>query len=214
MKENVFDKLAERYDRWFDSSDGRLLFETEVDCLGPLVDIEGNRWCEIGVGTGRFAQALGIKEGIDPSEAVLEFARKRGIEVVCASAENLPYSDETFDGLLMVVTLCFLDNPIAAFKEAYRVLRNGASLVVGFVPADSSWGRKYIRQAKEGHPFYSSAKFYTVDEVKRIAERTGFIYDGARSCLFSSPEAAIDYDVSIEGIVGGAGFVAIRFKKS
>ncbi len=213
MSGEIFDRLAKRYDDWFESDEGKIIFQIELDCLRKLIKVEHENWCEIGVGTGRFAQALGIKFGIDPSMNVLEFARQRGINVIQASSENLPFPNDSFDGLLMVVTLCFLDNPVASFYEAYRVLRKGGVLALGFVPADSEWGQKYIREAKEGHPFYSSAKFYTIDEARKIAEHAGLMCIGGRSCLFASPDNTINYESSIEGLISGAGFVAIKFSK-
>lgn len=51
---------------------------------------------EIGVGTGRFAEALGIEYGVDVSGRVLELAKRRGITVVEGSGENLPFRDESF----------------------------------------------------------------------------------------------------------------------
>ena len=57
---NPFDKLAQRYDRWFDSTRGRAIFEAEVVCLRELIPDRAGRWLEIGVGTGRFVEALGI----------------------------------------------------------------------------------------------------------------------------------------------------------
>jgi hypothetical protein len=41
----------------------------------------GGYGVEIGVGTGRFAVSLGIAVGVEPSPAMAELARRRGIEV-------------------------------------------------------------------------------------------------------------------------------------
>lgn len=64
---NVFDTLAETYDGWYDTPDGRVVFEAERNgflslCSGPFTS-----WLEVGVGTARFAHALGISTGVDPS---------------------------------------------------------------------------------------------------------------------------------------------------
>ena len=48
---------------------------------------------EIGVGSGRFAQPLGVKIGIDPSRNMLKFAKERGIQVIRGGGENLPFKD-------------------------------------------------------------------------------------------------------------------------
>jgi hypothetical protein len=41
----------------------------------------GRKGLEVGVGTGRFAQALNIPYGVEPSRAMANLARKRGIEL-------------------------------------------------------------------------------------------------------------------------------------
>jgi hypothetical protein len=48
---------------------------------------------EIGVGTGRFAEPLGIRVVIEPSKAMRRMAQKRGIEVIDGVAESLPFDD-------------------------------------------------------------------------------------------------------------------------
>lgn len=207
-----FDRLAAWYDAWFDSPDGRVIFETEIACLRDLMSGAGGRWLEVGVGTGRFAQALGVKEGVDPSVPMLEFARQRGVRATSGYGEALPYSDGAFYGVLLVVTLCFLSDPAKALRECARVLKKGGCLAVGVVPADSSWAKLYGRKGRSGHPFYSVAKFYDCDEVIRMAAGAGFTLGRAVSCLFSSPGEPLDVSRR-QGIVPGAGFAAMKFVK-
>ena len=75
----AFDQGADSYDQWYDSPEGRLVFEAELTCLRLLCRQRRGRWLEVGVGTGRFADALGVPEGIDSSRRVLELAARRGI---------------------------------------------------------------------------------------------------------------------------------------
>jgi len=208
----VFDRLANRYDQWFDSEDGRPIFDAEINCLRDLMPADLGRWLEVGVGTGRFAQALGVKEGIDPSAPMLEFARHRGIRTRTGWGENLPYPDGSFRGVLLVVTLCFLSNPTSALRECVRVLNENGCLVVGLVPADSLWAELYKRKGRKGHPFYSVAKFYTCNQIIRMAAGAGFTPGRAVSCFFSPPGAPLDTSRQ-QGIVAGAGFVAMEFAK-
>lgn len=209
-----FNHFAKQYDQWFDTPNGRLIFAQETACLSELIGTIGNdRWLEIGVGTGRFAQSLGIREGIDPSDSVLAYASNRGIKTTVGYGENLPFTNDNYDGILMVVTICFLTDPIKTFKECWRVLKEKGCLIVGFVPADSSWGELYTRKKNEGHRFYSSAKFYTSNQIVSIADKTGFLFNNARSCLFTAPgEPVIDSSIDKE-IVTNAGFTALQFIK-
>ncbi len=210
----VFDRLAERYDAWFESEEGRAIFGVEAACVREAMAGGRGRWLEVGVGTGRFAQALGVRDGVDPSRAVLEYARGRGIRTAVGFAERLPYLDAAFDGVVMVVTICFVSDAGRALRECARVLKPGGKLVVGLVPADSPWGRSYAEKGRSGHPFYSAARFYTCEEITRLAREAGFKEAGAKSCLFDPP-GATPADISTRpGIVSGAGFAALAFVKA
>ena len=60
----TFNKLASDYDVWFEE-EGKLVFDTEVLAFQEIMPSLPEPWLEIGVGSGRFAQALGIKKGVD-----------------------------------------------------------------------------------------------------------------------------------------------------
>ena len=212
MAESLFDNLAERYDAWFDSPDGAPIFAAEARCVRALLEGAPRPWLEVGVGTGRFAEALGIEEGLDPSRAVLEIAARRGVRTRLGSAEELPYEARSFGGVVMVVTICFVDDAQAALDECARVMADGGSLIVGLVPADSSWGERYARQGEKGHVFYSEATFYTCEQVVDMARQAGLGLDAAMSCIFTPPETPLDLDEPMrEGVIQSAGFVAMRF---
>ena len=212
MSDSPFDRLAARYEEWFDSPGGRRIFAAEVQALEDLLVDMPRPWLEVGVGTGRFAEALGVDAGLDPSAAMLRIAAGRGVSTRTGSAEDLPYPDSAYGALLLVVTICFLSEPREALREAARVLRDQGRLLVGLVPRDSPWGILYSRKGKDGHPFYSEATFYTCSEIIGLAESEGFQLERARSCLFESPEADLPaYEEPHEGLVSGAGFAVMRF---
>ena len=209
----AFDRLANEYDRWFDSDEGRPTFEMEIACLRDLMGEDGIGWLEVGVGTGRFAQPLGVQDGIDPSAAMLEFAARRGIRTRQGRGEALPYQDASFNGVLLALTLCFVEDPRLVLRECARVLSDPGHLVIGFIPSDSPWGRYYQRKGRKGNPFYSEAEFFTCDQVKHMALSAGFDLERAASCLLSPPDEPLDTSQR-EGIVTGAGFVAMRFVRT
>lgn len=171
LSEKVFDEYAEEYDRWYDEHKEE--FEKEVACFRRIVDAP-KPWLEIGVGSGRFARALGIEYGVDPAGRMVNIAIKRGIATWQAKGEELPFPNNFFGAVFIIVTLCFVDNPIAILKEANRVLREGGKLYLGIIPRDSELGKDYMEKGKEGHKFYSVAKFYTIEEVKEMLSKTGF----------------------------------------
>ena len=211
MTSEVFDRLADRYDAWFDSAQGSAIFKAEVQCLRRLLPRDLSGWVEVGVGTGRFAAALGIPEGVDPSAPMLEKAAERGVRTHQAKAENSPYPAASLDGILLVVTLCFLDEPEKAMREFARILKASGQLLAGIVPADSPWGQFYRRKGEKGHPFYSVARFYTCRETKQLAASAGFEFVRAASTLPMGPGEDLEDIPALEMIVDGCGFVAMLF---
>jgi SAM-dependent methyltransferase len=174
--------------------------------------LDRSGWVEVGVGSGRFAQALAVSEGVDPSLPLLEIARSRGVRAIEGVAEDLRYDDDSLAGILLVVTLCFLKDPTNAMLEFARVLRPDGRLVIGIVPADSAWGRSYIRKGEEGHPFYSSARFYTAEETEELAGRAGFVLRQAASTLAGEPVKTPMTSVVADGLRRGWGFVGMLFR--
>jgi len=212
-KPSPFDVEADRYDQWFESHEGKAIFEIEKNGLRALIQTVTGLWLEVGAGSGRFATSLGISEGVDPSLGMVTIAARRGIHVVRGTGEDLPYQDAIFHGVLTVTTLCFLINPKRTLSECRRVLRPFGTLVGGIVPAESSWGRLYWAKAQEGHPLYSKANFYTCGQVIRICAEAGFAFERAVSCL-STPPGEEPMPSLEEGIKESAGFVAMRFNKT
>ena len=166
---DFFEDKAGRYDQWFDRH--HHAFMSELNAISTFIPDDG-LGVEIGLGSGRFSAELGIKDGVEPSKALSAIATERGIEVINAKAENLPYKDLRFDFALMV-SISYLDNLKSAFKEARRVLKRKGNLVVGMIDKDSLIGQYYQSRKKE-NGFYSNARFYTVDKVTELLKASGF----------------------------------------
>ena len=164
----VFNELWSRYDSWYERNP--VTAENELRTVRAL----GLRGVglEIGVGTGWFASRLGVFFGVDPSVGMLRVARKRGVEGFVGVAERLPVRSSAVDYALLIVTLCFVDNPLEALREAARAVKPGGSVASCIVPRDSSWGRFYESRREES-PFYRVARFYTVAEVEEMMRLAG-----------------------------------------
>lgn len=119
---DVFDQRTEEYDRWFDEHPAVYLSELNALRRAACHGIG----LEVGVGTGRFALPLRISAGIDSSLPMLSLARRRGVEAVRGVAERLPFSGDSFDLVLFMTSLCYLNDPWKAMAEARRVVRGTA----------------------------------------------------------------------------------------
>ncbi len=108
----IFDKHAGDYDRWFDEHND--VYQAQVRMLRGAVPGHGSG-LEVGVGSGRFAVPLGICCGIDPSRGLVRMAQQRGIEVVLGEGEHLPYRAGSFDYVLMMTVIGFLEDCYSDF---------------------------------------------------------------------------------------------------
>jgi len=200
-----FDKLAVRYDEWFDRHSHA--YESELLAVRSLLPHTGEG-IEIGVGTGRFAVPLGIMRGLEPSAAMARIAASRGVAVIPGVAEHLPIADSELDFVLLVTTICFLDDAGVALAEIYRVLRPGGAAIVGFIDKNSRLGRRYQARAA-ANPFYRRARFFSAGEVAALLTNAGFSDLAFGQTLFRDPGDMTDVDPVREGYGEGA-FVVVR----
>ncbi len=191
------------YDSWYDRH--RDIFEAEINALKPIVEKYPSPKLEIGVGTGRFAHALGIEYGIDPDKNMLNFARNRGIKVREGYGEELPYKSKKFYLVLISTSLPFFKDARKVIEESYRVLKDDGGIAIGFIPRNSYFGRKYTKMGEEGDERFKTTHFYTMDEVEKLLEDLFFIVR-VRSTLLGEE---IKRDV-VEGYNPDASFVAVE----
>ncbi len=115
---------------------------------------------DLGCGTGALAAALaphvrGVV-GVDQSAAMLRAARRRveGLENVAlrrGPLEDLPLDDSSCDAALLVLVLTYVAEPIAALREAARILRpGGRAVVVDLVRHDDEPFRRRMGQSASG----------------------------------------------------------------
>jgi ubiquinone/menaquinone biosynthesis C-methylase UbiE len=205
----IFENFAQEYDAWFEQH--LPVYESEIRAVKELLPPSGEG-LEIGVGTGRFAAPLGIEVGVEPAKAMATIARKRGIKVYAAYAEELPFEDESFDFILIITVLCFLADPFRAFREAARVLKPEGRLIIGMIDQDSPLGRSY-EASKEKSKFYRQARFYSVSQVLKWLKDLG--YQNPQTCQTIFQDlSAITGPEPVKAGHGEGGFVVIATQKS
>jgi len=180
-----FEEYAEEYDRWFDENE--IIYKSEIEALKR--HIPRGKGLEIGVGTGRFAKPFNIKIGVDISKKMAEIAKKRGIDVIIARGEDLPFNDNEFDFVLINTVLEFSEDPKKILKEAKRVLKNGGKIIIGIIDKDSFLGKMYEKK-KQKSKFYKDANFLSAREVIEMLKELGFKNIKATQTIFKGIDKA------------------------
>jgi len=203
----VFDRYYKKYDAWYDRN--KFAYLSELEAIKKVLPKIG-KGLEIGVGTGRFAQALGIKYGIDPSKNMIRLAEKRGVNVKLDNGERLSSKNSTFDYVVIIITLCFVEDPSKVLKEAKRVLKRNGKIIIAIIDRENMLGKFYQRKKSV---FYKQAKFFSVKKIVHLLDETGFNKVSYRQTLFKKPDKIIEIEKSKIGF-GKGGFVVISAYKS
>ncbi|WP_289021381.1 class I SAM-dependent methyltransferase [uncultured Desulfobacter sp.] len=208
-KISPYQNYAKQYDQWFDEN--RQVYEAELRAVRSFIP---ERLCglEIGAGTGRFAVPLGIQIGIEPVESMRKIARQRGVDVLGGRAECLPFKDSSFELVLMVTVICFVNDIYKTFTESYRVLSDGGTIVIGMIDSGSPLGQTYLKH-KQNSLFYKQATFYSVDQILEIMRETGFTDFSFRQTIFNDISGITDSEIVSTGYGKGL-FAVIHGKKN
>lgn len=182
------------------------MYQSELTAVRQLLPKQG-LGIEIGVGSGRFAAPLGIPWGVEPSYNMSVLARARGVRVVDGVGEALPLKKARFDFVVMVTTICFLDDTQKALAEIRRVLRPNGRVIIGFVDKLSPLGRTYEKY-KDQSAFYKAANFFSVDEVVVCLKQSGFRDFKFRQTIFQ-PLNEIKQAEAVRSGYGEGSFVVI-----
>jgi ubiquinone/menaquinone biosynthesis C-methylase UbiE len=150
----TFEVAAEAYDRFM----GRYSLQLSPQ-LAELAGVRaGKRVLDVGCGPGALTAELVDRLGpeavsaVDPSEQFVAAARARnpGVDVLQASAEDLPFPDRAFDATLAQLVVHFMSDPVAGLAEMARVTRQDgvvAACVWDFSGGDGPLG-----------PFWAAAR--------------------------------------------------------
>src|SRR4029077_13116131 len=126
--------------------------------LDWLAAPSGLKWIEVGCGNGAFTELLvergapTLVNGIDPSEAQIDFARKRPAarraKFDRGDAMALPFPVDAFDAAIMALVIFFVPDPAKGVAEMARVAAwwlpmRGIHLAVDFL-----WSRSVSKCAQ------------------------------------------------------------------
>jgi SAM-dependent methyltransferase len=113
-------------------------YEEALRRIGPL---KGRKVLEVGCGTGVFLRSAADRGarvvGLDASAALIELARARApeAELHLGDMQFLPFGNDRFDVVAGFNSFFFAADMVAALREARRVAKPGAPVVI------QVWGR-------------------------------------------------------------------------
>jgi ubiquinone/menaquinone biosynthesis C-methylase UbiE len=176
---STFDDQAATYDRWFATPLGRLVDEVEKQAIFSLApEVQGRRILEIGCGTGNFSLTLAHKRarvvGFDCSDPMLARAQDKvsgqdlDLTWVRGLGSQLPFVDESFDGVMCILAMDFMPEREIALREMVRVLRFGGFLLVGMLNRFSLWTLERTIYSWFKPSLWRKVRFITHKELRRL----------------------------------------------
>jgi SAM-dependent methyltransferase len=122
-------------DHWWHSSRREIVLDQVAQLYPGRTDL---RLLDAGCGTGLMLQQLkrfGMAEGVDISEAALDFCRQRGLTAVHeGDLRKLPFPDQSLDVITALDVIEHMEDDGATLREFGRVLKPGGRCFI-FVPA-------------------------------------------------------------------------------
>ncbi len=189
-----FDEYAATYDAWF--LDNPNVLESEVRLVASTLRNAG-RVLSVGCGSGLFEKimrdefGITVTDGVEPSPAMAEIARKRGMGVTEATAEEFDYPAGEYDTILFNGSPSYITDLDTVLSKVYAALKPGGRVVLVDVPKESTYGLMYNLAKALGtwdHPllegayppnpypieFVNVANWRTTAEKIALLEKNGF----------------------------------------
>ncbi|NWG03707.1 MAG: methyltransferase domain-containing protein [Syntrophaceae bacterium] len=222
-KAQLFDEWPEAYDRWFTTPMGSLIRKIESELILDLLKPKPNELIlDAGCGTGVFTfdiLSMGSKVvGVDISLPMLIRAGKKlkgfPFQTVWSDMLTLPFRENSFDKVVSVTALEFIENAKGAVKELFRITRKGGYIVVATLNDLSPWAMQRKVEAKKGHTIFEKAIFRSPDELLHLTPVKGV----AKTVIHFQKEDDLERAMEIEregqrkNLNTGA-FVAVRWEK-
>lgn len=223
-KNRIFDGWPDQYDQWFTTPIGALVkkFERELllDLLRPG---HGEIILDAGCGTGVFTldlltfgpHVIGLDISLPMLRRAGEKARRYPFEIVLGDISNLPFPENSFDKVVSVTAIEFIEDGKGALRELFRVTKRRGCVVVTTLNSLSPWASRRRGEAKKGHALFDKAIFRSPDELRSIAPVDGVIKTAIHFQKEDTPRVAaeIEREGRERGLNTGA-FLAGRWEKS
>jgi len=222
-KGQLFDEWPEVYDRWFTTPIGSLVKKYEAQLMLDLLKPkQGEIILDAGCGTGIFTTDIlssGSQViGLDISLPMLIRAKKKLKEypfwIILADILNLPFQGSSFDKVVSVTALEFVEDAKGAIGELFRITKRGGCIVVATLNSLSPWASRRKVEAKGRHTIFEKAIFRSPQELLSLASVEGVAKTAIHFQRGDHPERAvgIEREGQRKNLNTGA-FVAVRWQK-
>lgn len=128
---SYYDAFSAGYDHGRDHGYHKLIDDQAAAVVGRYA--QGRDVLEVGCGTGLILQRVATQarsaRGVDLSPGMLEHARSRGLDVLEASATELPFDDASFDVTYSFKVLAHIPGWERCLAEMARVTRPGGHMI-------------------------------------------------------------------------------------
>ena len=217
-----FDRdVSQRYDGWYGSPWGEYADRAEKRLLDRLArPPPGESGLDFGCGTGRYLEWLHAKglrvTGVDASPDMIMVARRRLAgagargRAFVADAGSLPFGADSFDLVVAVTSLEFMQTPEAALREMARVCRR--RLFLGVLSRSSLYARRVRRKGPASS--LAKARLYSVRELVELVRsalgsrpcvwRTGLLAPEMQSRVGAALARSIDRIPGVDRLPWGA----------
>lgn len=222
--------LPADYAHWRATTVGKLTERLEQDVIlalaGPLA---GKRVLDVGCGDGAYGLSAARRgarvTGVDASSRMLEAARGRAasnhidLELREGDVRRLPFEDSSFDVVLAVTVLCFVEDASAAVREMARVLAPGGRLVIGELGRLSTWAAWRRLRGWIGSRTWRRARFRGAGELARLVRPAGLVVEEVRGAVYYPPMGPLARLLApLDSLPGrittlGAAFIAVAARK-
>lgn len=226
---NSLQDLPAAYQSWRTSRLGQITDRLERQLVFALAgSFQNRRILDVGCGDAALLADLArrgaIVTGLDENPAMLAAARARleqedlTVTLVKGNALNLPFADASFDIVMGITVLCFVEDDERAIDEMTRVLRPGGRVVIGELGRWSLWAAQRRVKGWLGSVTWRAARFRSAKEIAALLESTGLDVTMVRGAIYYPPCSLCasflsPVDAWFHRLTIGAAFVAIAATK-
>jgi SAM-dependent methyltransferase len=184
--------------------------------LGPLFAdfagvADGQVVADVGAGTGALTSELAARglrvAAADPSPQFVDALRERlpDVDARVAPAEQLPWSDETFDASLAQLVVAFMRDAPAGIREMRRIVKPGGTVAVCMWDDEGMEMLAAVSRARRAlgdtGPMADS-RYRTRDGIESLF---GDGFEGVRTELLETEASYTVFDEFWSALAGGAG---------